>query len=154
MSQSQMDYHAIFERVEARVEREKRRQRRSMVLSHAAVSLLLPFLLAIFLPPGSPIILVVMVVALVMGVVIHASSLRLDGGRYEKRIRERVQAEEIQAEVMRLGLMVPPETEKAKRAMRLTDDGELEVIDDDEELDLRESESRRTMGREPGSRNR
>jgi hypothetical protein len=63
-------------------------------------------------------------------------------------------ADEIQTEVMRLGLMPPPETEKAKRAMRLTDDGELEVIDDDEELDLRESETRRTMGKAPGSRTR
>ncbi len=145
MSQPQMDYRAIFERVEARVEREKRRQRRSMVLAHAFVSLLLPFVLAAILPPGSAVILFVLVMSLVMGVVIHASSLRLDGGGYEKRIRERVQAEEIQAEVMRLGLMVPPEADKVKRAMRLADDGELEVIDD-EELDLHESESWRTMG--------
>jgi hypothetical protein len=135
MTQPQMDYHAILERVKARVEREKRRQRRSMVLLHAAVSLLLPFLLAMILPPGNAIILVVLVLSLVMGVVIHASSLRLDGGGYEKRNRERVQAEEIQAEVMRLGLMAPPESEKAKHMMRLSDDGELEAIVEPEAAD-------------------
>jgi hypothetical protein len=65
-----MDYHAIFERVEARVEHEKRRQRRSMVLSHIVVSLLLPFLLGIILPPGNAVILVVLVISLLMGVII------------------------------------------------------------------------------------
>jgi len=62
-------------------------------------------------------------------------ALTLDSKRSEERFRERLVAQEINREMMRMGLDEMEEHEKRKGMMRLTDDGELEeVVEDPAEL--------------------
>ena len=150
---SDLDYRAIRKRVEAGVAQQKFRTRMGLFV----VTLLLYILFmalgwGMFLLNGGqnvPIvdaqgdsILVGSMVLLSMsgffGVLFQFIALMTDTKRGEERIRERLVAKEINREMLRMGLDDVEEHEKRKGMMRLTDDGELEDVVD-EEADLNEA---------------
>ena len=63
-----------------------------------------------------------------MGLVFQLAGLSLETRRGEERIRERLVAQEINREMLNMGLDEVEEHEKRKGMMRLTDDGELEEL--------------------------
>jgi hypothetical protein len=66
-----------------------------------------------------------------MGLLAQAVGLSLDTKGGEDRIRDQLLSQEINREMLRMGLDDVEEHEKRKGTMRLTDDGELEEVADD-----------------------
>ena len=148
-----LDYRAIRKRVEAGIAQQKLRTRKGLFTGSLLLYILFMALgWGMFLSSGGqnvPIvdaqgdsILVGSMVMLSMtgffGVLFQFITLTTDSKRGEERIRERLVAREINREMLRMGLDDVEEHEKRKGMMRLTDDGELEDVVD-EEVDLNEA---------------
>jgi hypothetical protein len=145
---SDLDYRVIRKRVEAGVAQEKFRRRMALLAGSTFTYLLFMVIgWAIFLSSGGAgltvlgsdgqpdqIFLGTMIMASVAGLmplIFQAVSLSLDTKRGEDQIRERLVAQEINREMLRMGLDDVEEQEKRKGMMRLTDDGELEEVADE-----------------------
>lgn len=157
---SDLDYRAIRKRVEAGVQRQKRIMRSVFFAVNLFIYILLMLVgWGIFLGFGgaeastlaaqgqsdSPLVgaMIVLSMAGFMGVMFQFIGLMTETGRAEENMRERLVAREINRELLKMGLDEPEEDQKRKGMMRLTDDGELESVDDaaaaDEEVLVRRS---------------
>ncbi len=142
-----LDYRAIRKRVEAGVVQRKFRSR--MALFAASFFIYALFMIigwGMFLSSGGQNIPLVdsqgdsiLVGAMTMlsmagglGLLFQFIALTLDSKRSEERFRERLVAQEINREMLKMGLDEMEEHEKRKGMMRLTDDGELEEVVEDE----------------------
>jgi len=142
MSQNDLDYRAIRQAVEAGLKRQKFRGRIGFLLGSVAMFIAFMVVAWIVFPSvdttgsfsqdgfavGSMIMLTMGWFASLM---FQAASLYFDTKAGENQIRERLVAREINREMMRLGEDGAGFQEKAKRVMRLSDDGEIvEVVED------------------------
>lgn len=155
-----LDYRAIRKRVEAGVQRQKQIMRTTLFVVNLCMYIVLMLVgWGIFLGFGgaeasaalasgrsdSPLVgaMIVLSVAGFMGVLFQFITLMVETRRGEENMREKLLAREINRELLNLGLDESEETEKRKGMMRLTDDGELETLDDaaaaDEEVLLKQS---------------
>ncbi len=145
---SDLDYRAIRKRVEAGLAQQKFRTRMGFLIGTLFTYIV--FLIVgwgIFLSSGgmeasaglasgnsdSPLLgaMIMLSMSGLMGLIFQAVSLSLDTKRGENQIRERLVAQEINREMLKMGLDEVEEHEKRKGMMRLTDDGELEEVFDD-----------------------
>lgn len=157
---SELDYRAIRKRVEAGVQRQKRITRTTLFVVSLCLYILFMIIgWAIFLSFGgaeasaaaasgrsdSPLIgaMIMLSVSGFLGVMFQAISLSLDTRLSEESIREKLVAREINREMLSMGMDETEVSDKRKGMMRLTDDGELETLDDalaaDEEVLLKQS---------------
>ena len=150
---SQMDYKGIKERVEVRVRKEKRLSK--FILLATNMGLYVMFLVIawrMYLLNGGTLPTVEMMVnipgltktlgdpttsALMMlsigwavAVLLQTIGFIIDSPIGERSIRDRAMGREMRKEMTRLGMDELEEQEKHKGMMRLTDDGELEAVDD------------------------
>ncbi len=151
---SDLDYRAIRKRVEAGISQRKFRIRMGFfigTLFSYIVFLIIGW--SIFVTTGgiaasaslasgnsdSPLLgaMIVLSMSGLMGLIFQAVSLSLDTKGGENRIREQLVAQEINREMLKMGLDEVEEHEKRKGMMRLTDDGELEEVIE-EHADLNE----------------
>jgi hypothetical protein len=145
-----LDYRAIRKRVEAGIVVQKKRTRTVMF----AVSVFIYALFMIigwgmFLTTGAQNLMsagfvdkqgdsilvgamIMLSMAGAMGLLFQFISLAIESKRSEDRMRERLVAREINNEMLRMGMDEVEEHEKRKGMMRLTDDGELEEVLEDE----------------------
>ncbi|MBA3870899.1 MAG: hypothetical protein H0X30_17290 [Anaerolineae bacterium] len=145
---SDLDYRAIRKQVEAGIVQEKFRRRMGLFVIQLFVFIVFMIIgWGIFLSSGgatasaalasgssdSPLMgaMVVLSMSGFMGLMFQAASLSMDTKRGEDRIRERLVAQEINREMLKMGMDDVEEHEKRKGMMRLTDDGELEEVIDD-----------------------
>ena len=149
---SDLDYRAIRKRVEAGIAQQKFRRRMGLfVVQLFAYIVFMIVGWSIFMSSGgaeasaslasgssdSPLVgaMIVLSMSGFMGLMFQAASLSMDTKRGEDRIRERLVAQEINREMLKMGLDDVEEHEKRKGMMRLTDDGELEEVTE-ESIDL------------------
>lgn len=134
---SDLDYRAIRKRVEAGIAQEKFRKRMSFLAASLFCFVIFMIIAwGIFLSSGQhDQILVAPMILLsfsgLMGLLAQAVGLSLDTKGGEDRIRDQLLSQEINREMLRMGLDDVEEHEKRKGMMRLTDDGELEEVADD-----------------------
>jgi len=150
---SEMDYKAVKERVEAQVRREKNLSKFVLFAVNLALFLVftifawrtyiasggsLPTLEQMTNIPGIPkpamdpvmSILLMMSVGWGIAVFMQIVAMIIDTPLGERSIRDRATGREMRKEMARVGLEDLEEHEKRKGMMRLTDDGELEAVDD------------------------
>jgi hypothetical protein len=141
-----LDYAAIRRRVEAGLKQEKRRNKWGMFIANLIVFLVFNAIVwgyVLFRGAGGINMtetqigfMAMLSIGYGMAVLFHFISNLMDGGSMERQLRERVMARELQNEVLRLGEAMedePPTKRKRDAAYRLSDDGELlEVIDDED----------------------
>ncbi len=145
-----LDYRAIRKRVEAGIVVQKKRTRTIMF----AVSIFIYALFMIigwgmFLSTGAQNMvapgfvdkqgdsllvgaMIMLSMAGGMGLLFQFIALAIDSKASEDRMRERLVAREINNEMLRIGVDEVEEHEKRKGMMRLTDDGELEEVVDEQ----------------------
>lgn len=142
MSQDQIDYRAIRQAVEAGLKKQKFRSRIGFLIGSIVMFISFVVVAWVLFPSvdstnsfakdgfavGSMIMLTMGWFASLM---FQAASLIFDTKAGENQIREKLVAREINREMLRLGEDPVAYQEKAKRVMRLSDDGEiLEVVED------------------------
>jgi hypothetical protein len=155
---SEMDYKGIKERVEQRVRKEKNLSKFILFAVNVALFLVftifawrtyiasggsLPTLEQMTNIPGVPkpamdpvmSILLMMSVGWAVALLLQAVGFIIDTPIGERSIRDRAMGREMRKEMARLGLDDLEAQEKRKGMMRLTDDGELEALDDVSELE-------------------
>ncbi|MCA0456816.1 MAG: hypothetical protein LCI00_22780 [Chloroflexi bacterium] len=144
---SDLDYRAIRKRVEEGVKRQKRITRTTLFVVNLCLYIL--FLIigwGIFLSNNgaelsasvavgqsdSPLIgaMIMLSMAGFLSLMFQAIGLSLDTKMGEESMREKLVAREINREMLKMGLDEADETDKRKGMMRLTDDGELETVDE------------------------
>jgi len=149
MSQ-ELDYRAIRRRVEAGVRTRKFRTRVTFLIVTCFIFVVFMAIgWGIFLSNGgadvgggdSPLIGAMIMASMTgfMGILFQAISLALDTKSGEESIREQLIAREINREMLAMGLDESLEDDKRKRSMRLSDDGELEAIEDEPLIDADEA---------------
>ena len=150
---SEMDYKAIKERVETRVKKEKNLSKFILFVTNLGLFIVFMFIAwnmflsnggtpprwewftnfpGVAKPAGDPITtaLVLVSVGWVVALIMQATAFIIDSPIGERSIRDRATGREMRKEMERLGLDELEEHEKRKGMMRLTDDGELEAVDD------------------------
>lgn len=145
-----LDYKAIRKRVEAGIVVQKKRTRTVMfVVSIFIYALFMIIGWGMFLSTGAQNLatagfvdkqgdsiligaMIMLSMAGAMGLLFQFISLAIDMKGSEDRMRERLVAREINNELLRMGVDEGEEYEKRKGMMRLTDDGELEEVVEDE----------------------
>ncbi len=163
---SEMDYKAINERVEARVRKEKNLTKVLLFVVNLGVYVAFLFIAwtmfvsnggtppdwaefvnlpGIAKPAGDPITgaLVMLSVGWAVALLLQAIGLIIDTPLGERSIRDRATGREMRKEMSRLGLDEQDAQEKRKGMMRLTDDGELEAIDDAVEVEVAIQQNRK-----------
>lgn len=136
---SDIDYRAIRKRVEEGVKRQKRITRTTLFVVNICLYIL--FLIigwGIFLTDpasgqsDSPLIgaMIMLSMAGFLSLLFQGIGLSLDTRLGEESMREKLVAREINREMLKMGLDEADETDKRKGMMRLTDDGELETVDE------------------------
>ncbi|MEP6987118.1 MAG: hypothetical protein ABI970_16045 [Chloroflexota bacterium] len=156
---SQMDYKGIKERVEVRVRKEKRLS--NFILLATNLGLYVMFLVIAWqmylanggtlpnwdsmvnLPgfvrsAGDPTTSALMMLSIgwAVAILLQTVGFIIDSPIGERSIRDRAMGREMRKEMTRLGMDELEEQEKRKGMMRLTDDGELEAVDDVSEVDV------------------
>jgi hypothetical protein len=157
---SDLDYRAIRKRVEAGVQRQKRITRGTLLVVNLFLYIL--FLIigwGIFFASGggeasaalasgrsdSPLVgaMIMLSMSGFLGLMFQSIGFFLDTKAGEESMREKLVAREINREMLKMGLDDTEVSDKRKGMMRLTDDGELESLDDavavDEEVLLKQS---------------
>lgn len=157
---SDLDYRAIRKRVEEGVKRQKRITNGTLLVVNLFLYIL--FLIigwGIFLGSGgaeassalasgrsdSPLVgaMIMLSMSGFLGLMFQSISFFLDSKAGEDSMREKLVAREINREMLKMGLDESEAPDKRKGMMRLTDDGELESVDDaaaaDEEVLVRRS---------------
>lgn len=76
--------------------------------------------------------MMMMTVGWLLAILFQAVSLVVDTRMGENSLRERIMGREVNKEIMRLGMDTEEQNEKAKHVMRLSDDGELEEVVEEE----------------------
>jgi hypothetical protein len=141
MYNNQLDYQAIQRRAEAEVRRSKSR-------AHLTLFLVNLFLFLVFMligwgtiggrglyPEQFFVSMLLLSICWFTGLILHGTSVWMVSAASGRRLRERAIAREIGREMTRLGLDQfdsPPWDEKAKRQIRLSEDGEYVQEFDDE----------------------
>jgi hypothetical protein len=150
---SEMDYKAIKDRVEKQVRKEKRLAK--FILFAVNFGLFVVFMVIAWgmylrnggTPPqwenfvnfpgiarsaGDPFTnaMVMLTIGWVAALILQAVGFIIDSPIGERSIRDRATGREMRREMERLGLDELEEHEKRKGMMRLTDDGELEAVED------------------------
>ena len=146
---SDLDYRAIRKRVEVGIAQQKFRNRMGLFVGSLLIYVV--FLCigwGVFLFNGGqnlPIVdaqgnsvfisaMALITMAGFFGILFQFIALTMETKGGENRIREKLVAQEINREMLKMGLDDVEEHEKRKGMMRLTDDGELEEVT--EEIDL------------------
>ena len=149
----EMDYKAIKERVEERVRKEKNLSK--FILFVANLGLFVVFMFIAWntyvsnggkLPPIEAFVnvpgvakpaldpatsaLVMLSIGWMVALIFQVVAMIIDTPIGERSIRDRATGREMRKEMARLGTDELEEQEKRKGMMRLTDDGELEAVDD------------------------
>ena len=163
---SEMDYRAINERVEVGVKKEKNFAK--FILFAVNLGLFVMFLFMAWnmylsnggVPPrweefvnlpgviksaGNPATsaLVMLTVGWAVALLFQVISLIMDTSLGERSIRDKVTGREMRKELARLQVENLEEPEKLKVMMRLTDDGELEAVDDVAEIAVSNQQNRK-----------
>lgn len=150
---SEMDYKGIKERVEKDVRKQKRLAK--FILFATNLGLFIVFMViawqmflngggtppqgaefinlpGIAKPAGNPLTnaLVMLSIGWAVALILQATGFFIDSPIGERSMRDRATGREMRKEMERLGLDELEEHEKRKGMMRLTDDGELEAVDD------------------------
>ena len=150
---SEMDYKGIKERVEKDVRKQKRLAK--FILFATNLGLFIVFMVfawGMFLrnggvppqaenfvnlpgiakPAGDPFTnaMVMLTIGWVAALILQAVGFIIDSPIGERSMRDRATGREMRKEMERLGLDELEEHEKRKGMMRLTDDGELEAVDE------------------------
>jgi hypothetical protein len=145
-----LDYAAIRRRVEEGLKQEKRRSKWGMFIANAIMFVMFNAIAwGYMLLSSSGMtereigLMAMLSIGYGMAVLFHLMTILMDGGSMEKQLRERVMARELQHEMLRLGEEMeaePPAKRKRDAAYRLSDDGELlEIIDDEDAPEQRRS---------------
>jgi hypothetical protein len=150
MNPYDLDYREIRARVDAQLEREKGRNAFGLFGAHLIMFItfmVMSWSIAGLQAPAEPVYNVLMMLSIgwLAGVTFHGATVYNQSRFGEKKARERLTAREIQRELARTGMTAagePASKEKAKRAMRLTEDGELLEIVNDEVEDARPARQR------------
>ena len=153
-----MDYKAIKERVEKDVLKQKRLAK--FILFATNLGLFCMFMviawgiylgnggtppqlenfinMGLALPSGDPFTsaMVMLTTGWVIALILQGIGFIIDSRIGEQSIRDRATGREMRKEMERLGLDELEEHEKRKGMMRLTDDGELEAVDEVAEVDV------------------
>lgn len=155
----EMDYKAIKERVEVQVRREKNLSK--FILFATNLGLYAVFLFIAWnmylrnggtpprpedfvnlpgfsRPAGDPTTsaLVMLTIGWTVALLLQAVGFIIDAPIGERSIRDRAMGREMRKEMTRLGMDDLEAQEKRKGMMRLTDDGELEALDDVAEVEV------------------
>jgi hypothetical protein len=155
----QLDYRAIRQRVDEKVKKEMRLAKFALFAVNLGVFTLFSFIAwqtylsnggvpprwedflnipGVARPAGDPATsaLVMLTMGWVVALIIQVVSLVFDTRLGERQTRERIMGREVNKEIARLGLDTDEQQEKAKHIVRLSDDGELEeVVEDDAVLE-------------------
>jgi O-antigen/teichoic acid export membrane protein len=155
MSQNELDYPAIRRRVEEELRREKARMR--LIFFFISLLLFVIFIAigwGVYLANGGTapqanipgvsreenpftFAMTMITAAGFINLVFQLVSVIVDTKRGERQLREQVTGRIINKEIQRLGLSEDDAPrEKAKRLVRLGDDGELEEVLSDEEVEI------------------
>ncbi len=162
----EMDYKAINERVEAGVKKEKNLAK--FILFAVNLGLFVVFLSLAWStylsnggvaprweefvnlpgfakPAGNPATsaLVMLTVGWAVALLFHVIGLIMDTSLGERSIRDRVTGREMRKELARLQVENLEAPEKLKVMMRLTDDGELEALDEAAEVEVQIQQDRK-----------
>jgi hypothetical protein len=156
---SEMDYKAIKERVEVRVRKEKNLAKFILFATNLGLFVMFMFIAwntylrnggtlpsaeafinlpGIIKPSVDPTTSALMMLSIgwVVALLLQAIGFIIDTPIGERSIRDRATGREMQKEMSRLGIDELEEHEKRKGMMRLTDDGELEAVEDVAEVDV------------------
>ncbi len=156
---SEMDYKGIKERVEKRVQKEKNLAKFILFASNLGLYVMflviawhmyllnggtLPQLDTMINLPGfvksigdpTTSALVMLSMGWAVALLFQAIGFIIDTPIGERSIRDRAMGREMRQEMARLGVDDLEENEKRKGMMRLTDDGELEAVDDVAEVEV------------------
>jgi hypothetical protein len=166
MSQQEIDYRAIRRRAETDLAREKSKVRLIFFLTYLALfAVFMVFGWGLYLANGgtlpqpnipgvsretNPVTVAMSLLSAVgfMGLIFQFVSLILDTKIGERQLRERAMGRVMSAEMKRMGIDdedMPHE--KAKRLVRLGDDGELEEADPDDESLMNDETPDQQQGR-------
>jgi len=125
---SNLDYQAIQERVNAGILKRKTRTRLGFFFA-TLLSYMVLFVTGFSAFKNNPVAaMFLLAFAGFLGLIFQGLSLALDSKRWEELTRERLVTQEVNHEMLRVGLSNLDEPAKRKGMMRLTDDGELEEI--------------------------
>src|SRR5579859_4984649 len=150
MSAPQLDYERIKEYVENNLQTQRDRTRRGFFFAHVLIAVTLGIFVLVnafialtnpgvagseVIAPGTSLMLVILGVALLVGLFMHAASFVVTSRRGEAQMRERLTLKAVQLELARLGMSemdyAANSARKRKRrpqddldrAVRLSDDG-------------------------------
>jgi hypothetical protein len=154
MADQDLDYAAIRRNVEKSVSHQKWVYRILFFVMHAlffVVAMLAVWgtiatdaqLRDVLFNQGSAVIVILPTILWAAVILFHVASLYLESSEGEKAMRERLLMREIGEDILRKGLAAEAMSEKPKRrnavmedqAMRLSDDGELTPVDEDERIE-------------------
>ncbi len=128
---SELDYKAINERVDAAFVQEKSRTRTIFFIVSLIFYIVFFILGFVIFKKDNVFAMFIMAFGGFMGLIFHGLSVSLDTKRWEEMTRERLMAQEIPREMLKMAMNAANVPDKQKGMMRLTDDGELEEVFDD-----------------------
>lgn len=148
----ELNYAAIRRRVEEGLKQEKRRSKWGMFAASLIMFLMFNAIAwgyVLFTGNGGGMserqvgLMAMLSIGYFVAMLFQLMTILTDGGSMERQLRERVMARELQNEMLRLGEAMeadePPAKRKRDAAYRLSDDGELLEVIDEEDAQRRNS---------------